>query len=217
MLILLLCPYSSTRSCKFHLQKFRPSHCHTKGEVEQHIFLHVCSVSIVVRSFALQVSLTRHPSSLSSLLSPGQHGFPFHSSLVNPSSLPPLSLALLKFVYQGQKLHWHDPSSTGSCIAYHPPPGPYAFSPSASSSPPASIVCAYRQCHHAIVAAAFDCRCCPGHQHQSHHFWCSVLQLYFVWFTLASCWTMDLFGELCMVRDVGNRRRLSPTPWPCSQ
>ena len=128
---------------------------------------------------------------------------------------PTLSLALFISDKNSTGTILQIPSSTCSHLAHHPPPGPYVINPpSASSSPSASIVFAFHRCHHQIVPAAFGCRLYPGHQHQRHRFWCSILQHYFVW--LASCQTLDLVGGLCNARGVGHRR-LSQTPWPCLQ
>ena len=97
---------------------------------EQRIF------QVAIRSFSLSLSRSLYPS-FSSLLSLSQH------KRVSPSRISRRShpLSPTRFVYQGHELHWHDPSSTGSCIARHRPPGPYAINPpSASSSPSAFIV-----------------------------------------------------------------------------
>ena len=122
--------------------------------------LHLCTVAWA-HCCALLLSL-----SLSLSRSVSTKGFPRPASIVVPIHFPPLH-PLLCFIRVRDNNStctiYQIPSSTGSCIAHHPPPGPCAINPSqASSSPSASIVYAFHRCHHQIVATAFGCRLYPG-------------------------------------------------------
>ncbi len=144
----------------------------------------------LVFSFSLSFPLS------SPLIHSSLKGFPSPSLVTNLLFSPPLSPPC--FVYQGQQgLHWHDLSSAGSRTARHPPSGPYVVNLSSESCfPSASILCVFRGCRPLIVTAAFGCRLCPGHQHQRHRCWQSMLLLYFVCF--AARWTVDC-GSLLRV------------------
>jgi len=150
---------------------------------EQHRLFARSHKLIAIRSFLLSLSLSLSLSPLislhitPSLLLLSQHKRVSPALISHPHS-PTLSLALFISDKNSTGTILQIPSSTCSHLALHPPPGPYVINPpSASSSPSASIVFAFHRCHHQIVPAAFGCRLYPGHQHQRHRFWCSILQL----------------------------------------
>ena len=133
-------------------------------------------------SHSLSLSLSPPPPSPLSTSLP-HSSYPVSTKRVSPAHIfHPLSTTLSLALFISNKNSTGTilqiPSSTCSHLALHPPPGPYVINPpSASSSPSASIVFAFHRCHHQIVPAAFGCRLYPGHQHQRHRFWCSILQL----------------------------------------
>jgi hypothetical protein len=111
----------------------------------------------------------------SSLLSLGQHkrGFPFPHLLSIPSSLPCI-------VYQGQELYWHDLHFILPLAASAS--GQYTINPSPASSSPCAFLSKFsvRVINVAIrlspqLSIAGCARLCPGHWHQRHRFWYSML------------------------------------------
>ena len=141
---------------------------------EQLILVHVCSGTLLfapslIPSFPLSSSLSTSLSSLSHSLSTTCTGFPHPASLVDSNRALPLVLSPL--LLSGTRTPLARSIFHRSCSTRHLHPSQYDISPSsASSSPSVSIAYAFHRCRHPIVAAAFGCRLCPGHQYQRHHF-----------------------------------------------
>ena len=142
---------------------------------EQLILVHVCSGTLLfapslIPSFPLSLSLSTSLSSLSHSLTTTCKGFPHPASLVDSIRSLPLVLSPL-LCLSGTRTPLARSILHRSCSTRHLHPSQYDISPSsASSSPSVSIAYAFHRCRHPIVAAAFGCRLCPGHQYQRHHF-----------------------------------------------
>ena len=138
---------------------------------EQHILVHVCSVSIDNRSFSLSPTRSLSPSLSSPRARSAQMGFPLPASRCDPIlslPFPPLPLFIRTSTPLAQSVFHRE-------LHRHPPPGPFAIKPSSAHllqllpSSTRFIDVTIRPSD-----VALGCRLCPGHQHQRHRFWCSV-------------------------------------------